>query len=64
LRSQYRWFIDRYKDYCIFFQVGNYIEFYGIQAEKSAGLFGLKVRNGMRGMGKQSGFPIKMLKQF
>ncbi len=64
LRRQYRWFIGRYKDYCIFFQVGNYIEFYGLQAEKYASLFALKVRNGMRGMGKQSGFPIKMLKRF
>jgi hypothetical protein len=36
----------------------------GHKAEKYANLFGLKVRNGMRGMGKQSGFPIKMLKRF
>jgi len=64
LSSQYGWFIDRYKEYCIFFQVGNYIEFYGLQAQKFAGLFDLKVRNGIRGMGKQSGFPIKMLKRF
>ncbi|MBI5749110.1 MAG: hypothetical protein HZA00_08285 [Nitrospinae bacterium] len=64
LRSQYKWFIERYKDYCLFFQIGRFCEFYGKEAEKFAPLFRMKMMKETRGMGKQCGFPVRMLKNF
>lgn len=77
LRSQYRWFIERYRDYCLFFQIGRFCEFYGKEAEpydndyqslsraeRFAPLFRMKMMKEIRGMGRQCGFPVRMLKNF
>lgn len=64
LKVQYLWFTERYREYCIFFHVGRFCEFYGDCAEKFASLFGIKMAKETRGMGRQCGFPIRMLKDF
>ena len=48
LRAQYRWALRRHGGACIFFQVGCFCEFYGEQAERYGGFYGLKLRNGAR----------------
>lgn len=64
LASQYRWFQETYKDFCIFFQMGRFCEFYGTQAKRSVSFFGLKKGEDSRGLGAQCGFPMSMLKEF
>jgi retron-type reverse transcriptase len=44
LRGQYKWVMKQYPDFCIFFQVGRFCEFYGEQAERYGKFFGLKIR--------------------
>jgi DNA mismatch repair ATPase MutS len=62
LRGQYRWFIEKYPEICIFFQVGKFCELYGEQAERFSSFFGLKFIRETREMGKQCGFPVRMLR--
>jgi len=62
LKEQYSWFVKKYGDYCILFQVGKFIELYGSQADKYAPVLNLVMSDGTRNIGKQAGFPIKMLK--
>lgn len=62
MSGQYCWFVKNYGGYCIFFQVGKFCELYGAQAEKYSALFGWKLIRQTRRMGKQCGFPMKMLK--
>jgi len=64
LASQYRWFQETYKDFCIFFQMGRFCEFYGMQAKRFSSLFSLKKGEDSRGLGAQCGFPMRMLKEF
>jgi len=64
LRGQYTWATKRYGDHCIFFQVGSFCEFYGAQAERYGGFFGLKPQTGTRMTGTQCGFPVRHLKKF
>jgi len=64
LRGQYKWVTGSYGDYCIFFQVGRFCEFYGPQAERYCRPFGLKLEEGKRMPGIQCGFPVRYLKEF
>jgi RNA-directed DNA polymerase len=71
LRDQYGWAQSQFPEMCIFFQVGSFCEFYGVQAERYAKFFGLKLltltitpKGRGRNMGRQSGFPVRMLKDF
>lgn len=64
LRGQYRWAVERYGGHCIFFQVGSFCEFYGRQAERYGGFFGLKPQTGTRMNALQCGFPVRYLKEF
>lgn len=61
---QYKWVTGSYGDYCIFFQVGRFGEFYGPQAERYGKTFGLKLEEGKRMPGIQCGFPVRYLKVF
>lgn len=63
-RTQYSWFIRRYRDYCIFFQKGRFCEFYGRQAEKYSAIMGLKRRWDIGGMGFKAGFPVLSLDKY
>jgi retron-type reverse transcriptase len=71
LRGQYRWVTDRYKGYCVFFQVGRFCEFYGLQAERYGKFFGLSPltpalspKGRGRNVGTLCGFPVRYLKEF
>lgn len=64
LRGQYKWVTGRYGDYCIFFQVGRFCEFYGPQADRYGRPFGLKLEEGKRMPGIQCGFPVRYLTVF
>jgi len=64
LRGQYTWAAKQYCDHCIFFQVGSFCEFYGAQAERYGGFFGLKPQTGTRMNSTQCGFPVRYLRDF
>jgi len=64
LKAQYRWAVEWFGAMCIFFQVGNFFEFFGEQAERAAQRFGCALVAGRRGLGCQCGFPVRMLKSF
>jgi len=63
-RTQYSWFLRRYRDYCIFFQKGRFCEFYGRQAGKYSVILGLKRRWDIWGMGIKCGFPVRSLEKY
>ena len=65
MRGQYNWAIKQYPDYCIFFQVGKFCEFYGEQAERYGSFFSLTMQPAMRNLQlTQCGFPVRYLKEF
>jgi len=64
LARQYGWFHNNYQDYCIFFQLGTFCEFFGSQAQRFFSLVRLKKCEDSRGLGPQCGFPMRMLKEF
>jgi len=64
LKAQYRWFQSKYKPHLIFFQMGNYVEFYEEQATNAVSVLGLKLSQNSRGFSKECGFPIKQLSHY
>jgi retron-type reverse transcriptase len=64
LAQQYAWFATRFQGYCLFFQVGGFIEFYGRQAEDAVARFALKPGDSRHGLGACCGFPLRLLKRY
>jgi len=64
LSAQYKWFCRRYKGGILFFQIGNFYEFYGKQARMVHEIFDLKKGAPRRRLGRRSGFPIYHLNAY
>ena len=64
LKDQYLWAVKAFGGYCIFFQIGRFFEFFGRQAMMAGRVFGCAIGEDRRGLGKQCGFPVRMIKRF
>lgn len=64
LYTQYRWFLRRHRNYVIFFQVGNFFEFYGRQRRIAIKMLNLRTGPTRLGLGRGVGFPATSLRRY
>ena len=64
LKGQYRYFLGKYPNSILFFQVGRFFEFYDRQAEIIQGFSQLKEMEETRGFRKRRGFPLSLKERY
>lgn len=64
LAAQYWFYRKKYQNILVFFQVGCFIEFYGMHAKVAQKVFGLRVKYYHKRLRPRCGFPVKRLQEY